>query len=54
MQNKNKNSYIRTNNIYNINNMDVEINVNDFKIHPIYTNYGSDKEGNKINYQKIS
>ena len=32
MQNKNYNSYIRTNNINNINNMDVEININSFKI----------------------
>ena len=52
MHNNNKNSYIRTNNIYNINNMDVEININDFKIHPIYTKYGSDNEGNIINLSK--
>ena len=32
--------------------MDVAININDFKIQPIYTKCGSDKEGNKINLSK--
>ena len=55
MQNKNNNLYIRTRNIYNINNMDVEININDFKMHPIYTIYGSYKEGNitKLSKNKL-
>ena len=46
------NNDIKTNDIYDINNMNCEINVNDFKIHPIYTKYGVDKEGNIINLSK--
>ena len=32
--------------------MNTEININDFKIHHIYTKYGADKEGNIINLSK--
>ena len=52
MQNKNNNSNKKTNTISYINNMDMKINTNDFKIHPIYAKYGSDKEGNIINLSK--
>ena len=46
------NNDMKANDIYDINNMNCEINIHDFKVHPIYTKYGANKEGNIIDLSK--